>query len=68
MTSINAYFADVDEKQKAVAVAEAELQAAKDRLEAKKEEDGYVEPEVPKEPESAPAAKEEVAASFQRKR
>lgn len=47
-THINAYFADVDEKQKAFEYAAAELQAARDRLETKKKEVGYVEPEVDK--------------------
>lgn len=48
MTHINAFFGDVEEKQKAFDAAAAELQAAKDRLELKKKEDGYVEvePEV----------------------
>lgn len=46
-THINAFFADVDEKLHIVLVAQGELQAAKDRLEAKKKEVGYVEPETP---------------------
>lgn len=48
-THINAFFADVDEKLHAVLVAQGELEAAKDRLEAKKKEVGYVEPETPSE-------------------
>lgn len=52
MTHINAYFADVDEKKAAVAAAKAELDAAKQRLEDKKVEDGFVEPE--KQPEEVP--------------
>jgi len=47
-THINAYFADVDEKQKAFELAAAELQAARDRLEVKKKAVGYVDPEVDK--------------------
>lgn len=48
-THINAYFADVDDAQKAFERSAAELQAAQDRLEVKKKEVGYVEPEVSKE-------------------
>jgi len=42
-THINAYFGDVDEKQKLVDLANGELEAAKARLEVKKKEVGYVE-------------------------
>lgn len=48
-THINAFFADVDDKQKLFERAGSELQAAKDRLEAKKAEVGYVETVVAKE-------------------
>lgn len=56
-THINAYFGDVDEKQKLVDVANAELEASKARLEVKKKEVGYVEPETP---EATDVPKEEV--------
>ncbi len=44
-THINAYFADVEEKKKAFNQAQAELMAAKDRLEAKKLDVGWKEDE-----------------------
>lgn len=47
-THINAFFMDVDEKQKAFDTAQAELEAAKQRLADKKEQDGFVEPEEEK--------------------
>lgn len=48
-THINAYFADVDAAQTAVTQAQGELQAATDRLAAKKKADHWVDPEVQKE-------------------
>lgn len=54
-THINAYFADVDTKQTAVAQANAELQAANARLWAKKKEIGWVEPPAPQELADPPA-------------
>lgn len=44
-THINAFFMDVDDKKKAVELAKAELQAAEQRLEDKKHEIGFEEPE-----------------------
>lgn len=52
-THINAFFAEVDEKQKSFERAAAELQNARDRLETKKKQVGYVDPVVAKEPEVA---------------
>jgi hypothetical protein len=53
-THINAYFADVDEAEKKVIAAHAEWEAAKTRLEAKKNEVGYEEPSAPVSNESKP--------------
>mgnify|MGYP001616491386 CR=1 FL=1 len=47
-THINAYFVDVDEAQQRANQANAELGVAKDRLEAKKKEAGFVEVSTPK--------------------
>lgn len=44
-THINAFFADVDEAEKNVLAAHAEWEAAKARLEVKKQEVGYEEPQ-----------------------
>lgn len=44
-THINAFFADVDAKLQDVLSAQAEYEAAKDRLEAKKLETGWEDPE-----------------------
>ena len=44
-THINAFFADVEEKRKAVVIAQGELQAAEEALETKKQQVGYVDPE-----------------------
>lgn len=63
MTHINAYFADVDEKQKLVDVANSELEAATARLEVKKKEEGYVEPEVSEPTEVAKEETKELEAS-----
>ena len=52
-THINAFFGDVDEKQKAFEQAAAELHQARERLEVKKKEVGYEEPEVDKTKEVA---------------
>lgn len=41
MTHINAYFQDVQEAEKNVIQAQAELEGAKARLEAKKNEEGF---------------------------
>lgn len=46
-THINAFFADVDEKEKTVLAAHAEWEAAKVRLEAKKKEVGFEDPTTP---------------------
>lgn len=45
-THINAFFADVDEKEKLVLAAHAEWEAAKARLEVKKKEVGHEDPVI----------------------
>jgi len=47
-THINAFFVDVEEAHERVVAAHAEWEAAKSRLEAKKKEVDYVEPEESK--------------------
>ena len=58
-THINAYFGAVVEAEAVVAAAQSELDAAKARLKAKKQEVGYVEaePEVAPETEKPAEAK-----------
>lgn len=53
-THINAYFEDVNQAEARVAEAQAELSRASARLEAKKVEVGYPEPQVEVVDEPAP--------------
>lgn len=68
MTHINAYFVDVDEKLEAVRVAQAEYEAARSRLEAKKLEEGWSEPEVVEEAKTEEKPKEEKKKIFDNRR
>ncbi len=60
-THINAFFAEVEDKQQALAVAQSELKQAKDRLEAKKREVGYEEPVAPESQEQSDEDENDVA-------
>ena len=62
MTHINAYFQEVQEKEQAVSQANAELEGAKSRLEAKKREIGFEEPKV-QDSSAAPASTKTVTLS-----
>ena len=65
-THINAYFGDVDEKLKALLAAQADYEAAKQRLEIKKKEVGYEEPKAEETP--APKADEPTEADVEPKK
>lgn len=61
-THINAFFADVEEKKKAVVIAQGELQAAEERLALKKQQVGW------EEPEQEPKGQEEKAKPVEEKK